>query len=146
MNAQLPCWWSLGHGWLGLLEEEGKAYQGLMGLVTLERQNNVCRSLRRHSHSIWPEPWPWRLELTTNLSRYGVPPSTGSTVRMAAALYLAQQERGRLGLLGLKLPCSGPWALPSGAQRLTPQRHRLSANEGAVTPDSRPGASCQSWC
>lgn len=50
-------------------EEEGKAYQGLMGLVTRERQNNVCRSLRRHSHSIWPEPWPWRLELTTNLSR-----------------------------------------------------------------------------
>lgn len=83
----------------------GWAYQGLIGLVTRERQNNVCRSLRRHSHSICPEPWPWRLELTTNLSRYGVPPSTGSTVRMAAALYLAQRERGRLRpLLALKLP------------------------------------------
>lgn len=91
----LGAWpWGLGRG-------GGGTYQGLMGLVTRERQNSVCRSRRRHSHSIWPEPWPWRLELTTNLSRYGVPPSTGSVVRMAAALYLAQQGRGRLGpLLG----------------------------------------------
>lgn len=51
-------------GWGG-----GGTYQGLMGLVTRERQKSVCRSRRRHSHSIWPEPWPWRLELTTNLSR-----------------------------------------------------------------------------
>ena len=67
------------------------------------------------------EPWPWRLELTTNLSRYGVPPGTGSVVRMAAALYLAQRGRGRLGpLLDPKLsglsrgPCPlGPQAHPS---------------------------------
>lgn len=94
----------------------GWAYQGLIGLVTLERQNNVCRSLRRHSHSICPDPWPWRLELTTNLSRYGVPPSTGSTVRMAAALYLAQRERGRLGPLlapqGLGSCSLGPGGSP----------------------------------
>lgn len=92
-----------------------------MGLVTRERQKSVCRSRLRHSHSICPEPWPWRLELTTNLSRYGVPPRTGSMVRMAAALYLAQRESGRLGpLLGPKLPdCLpdpalwGPQAHPS---------------------------------
>lgn len=92
-----------------------------MGLVTRERQKSVFRSRRRHAHSIWPEPWPWRLELTTNLSRYGVPPRTGSVVRMAAALYLAQWGRGRLGpLLDPKLsdvshgPCPlGPHAHPS---------------------------------
>ena len=100
---------------------KGRTYQGLMGLVTRERQKSVFRSRRRHSHSIWPEPWPWRLELTTNLSRYGVPPSTGSVVRMAAALYLAQRGRGRLGplldpnLSGLSRgPCPlGPQAHPS---------------------------------
>lgn len=85
-----------------LRAERGRTYQGLMGLVTLERQKSVCRSRRRHSHSIWPEPWPWRLEFTTNLSRYGVPPSTGSVVRMAAALYLAQ--RGKSG--------EGPGSVP----------------------------------
>lgn len=31
---------------------EGGTYQGLMGFVTRERQKSVCRSWRRHSHSI----------------------------------------------------------------------------------------------
>lgn len=124
----------------------GGTYQGLMGLVTRERQKSVCKSRRRHSQSIWPEPCPWRLELTTNLSRYGVPPSTGSVVRMAAALYLAQQGRGRLGpLLGHKLPSSVPRSLSPGSRRLTPQKRRQSAAVGAARPSSRPGASCRSW-
>lgn len=92
-----------------------------MGFVTLERQKSVCRSRRRHSHSIWPEPWPWRLEFTTNLSRYGVPPSTGSVVRMAAALYLAQRGKSgwdfslvrRAGLCPWASALWGPQAHPS---------------------------------
>lgn len=89
-----------------------------MGFVTLERQKSVCRSRRRHSHSIWPEPWPWRLEFTTNLSRYGVPPSTGSVVRMAAALYLAQR-----GKSGWDSPCSKGRAVSLGLCPLGPQAH-----------------------
>lgn len=65
---RLPGWWTF-EAWLVRdgEEREGGAqpragrnwtYQGLMGLVTLERQKSICRSCRRHSHSIWPEPWP----------------------------------------------------------------------------------------
>lgn len=101
---------------------KGRTYQGLMGLVTRERQKSVLRSRRRHSPQHLAEPWPWRLELTTNLSRYGVPPSTGPRVRMAAALYLAQRGRGRLGPLLTQISPACPVAPALWGLRLTSEK------------------------
>lgn len=51
-----PGAWLAAAGWGQPRAARGGTYQGLMGLVTRERQKSVCRSRRRHSHSIWPEP------------------------------------------------------------------------------------------
>lgn len=61
------------------------SHQGLIQLVALDLQNSFPRSCLMHSHRIWLVPWPCLLLRTTNLSRYGVPPFTGSMVIMAAA-------------------------------------------------------------